>query len=117
MRARPQHDLHQGCGVAADRGGFALDPLVRPVAVAPVRTRHVSGHRAGSIRAQVTQMRGDQLAAMEDFHRLRRDPRFHFLAQQPERHRVEMPGDLDVVVEVDPAPFPVGVFVWRRWQR
>ena len=38
MRARPQHDLHQGCGVTADRGGFALDPLVRPVAVAPVAT-------------------------------------------------------------------------------
>jgi hypothetical protein len=46
-------------------------------------------------------MRGDKLATVEDLHGLYRDPRLHFLAQQPERHRVEMLGDLDVVVEVD----------------
>jgi hypothetical protein len=36
------------------------------------------------MRAQAAQMRGHQLAALEDLHRLGRDPRLHFLAQQPE---------------------------------
>ncbi len=89
---------------------------MRPVAVAPVRTRHVLGHRGRSIRAQVAQMRGHQLAAVEDLHRLGRDARLHFLAQQPERHRIEMLVDLDVVVEVHPAALPVGVFVGCRRQ-
>src|ERR1700684_3711614 len=89
---------------------------MRPVTVAPMRTWHVLGHCGGSIRAQVAQMRGDKLATMEDLRGLCRDPRLHFLAQQPERHRVEMLRDLDVVVEVDPAALPVGVFVgcWRQ---
>ena len=58
----------------------------------------------------------DQLAAMEDLHRLRRDARLHLLAEQPERHRVEVLVDLDVVVEVDPAALPVGIFIGCRRQ-
>ena len=58
-----------------------------------------------------------QLAAVEDLHRLRRDARLHLLAQQPERHRVEVLVDLDVVVEVHPAALPVGIFIGRRRQR
>ena len=62
-------------------------------------------------------MGGHQLAAMEDLHGLRGDPRLHLLPQQLERHRVEMLRDLDVVVEVDAAALPLGVFVRGRWQR
>ena len=60
---------------------------------------------------------GYQLAPVEDLHCPRRDPSFDFLPQQLERHRIEMLGDLDVVIEVDPAALPLGVFVWRSRQR
>ena len=46
MRARVQDDLDQRRSVVTDRCGLAEDSLVRPVAVAPVRTRHVVGERS-----------------------------------------------------------------------
>jgi hypothetical protein len=89
---------------------------MRPVAIASVRARHVIGERGRSIRAQTAQMGRHQLAAVEDLHRLCRDARLHLFAEQPERHRIEVLGDLDVVVEVHPAPLPVGIFIGRRRQ-
>jgi hypothetical protein len=116
MRARAQNDLDQRRGVIADRGGLSEDPLVRPVAVASVRARHVIGERGRPIRAQAAQMGCDQLAAVEDLHCLCRDASFDLFAEQPERYRVEVLVDLDVVVEVHPAPLPVGIFIGRRRQ-
>ena len=63
---------------------------MRPVAVAPVRARHVVGERGRPIRAKASQMGRHQLTAVEDLHRLRRDAGFDFFAEQPERHRVRM---------------------------
>ena len=97
--------------------GLSLDPLMRPVAITPVRTRHVFGDRGRTIRALAARMGRHQLAAMEDLHRLRRDAHVHLFAQQPERHRVEMLLDLDVVIEIDPAALPVRIFIRRRRQR
>lgn len=56
---------------------------------------------------------------MEDLDGPCRDPRLDLLAQQLERHRVEMLGDLDMVVEADPASLPVGVLIGsrRQWQQ
>src|SRR3954451_21922134 len=61
-------------------------------------------------------MSGHQLAAMEDLYRLCREARLDLFAQQPERHRIEVLLDLDVVVEVHPAALPGGIFIRRRWQ-
>src|SRR3954463_7415781 len=61
-------------------------------------------------------MRGHQLAAMEDLYRLCREARLDLFAQQPERHRIEVLLDLDVVVEVHPAALPGGIFIRCRWQ-
>ena len=72
MRPRAQDDVDQGGGVVADRGGLAADPLMRPVAIAPVRARHVLRHRGRPMPAQAAQMDGDPLAAMEDLDGLRR---------------------------------------------
>jgi hypothetical protein len=49
VRPRTQHDLDQRRGIVADGGGLALDPLMRPVAIAPVRTRHMLSHCGGEI--------------------------------------------------------------------
>ena len=48
-------------------------------------------------------MRGNALAAVEDFDRARGDACPHLLAQQLVRHRVVVLVDLDVIVEPDPA--------------
>ena len=61
-------------------------------------------------------MRRHQLAAVEDLHRLCRDARLDLFAEQPERYRIEMLVDLDVVVEIDPAALPGGIFIRCRWQ-
>ena len=49
MRAGAQDQLNEGGGVVADRGGLALNPLMRPVAIAPVRARHMLRYRARSV--------------------------------------------------------------------
>ena len=50
---------------------------------------------------------------MKDLDRGERDPRLDVLADQLVRHAVVMLGDLDVIVEADPAALPLGVFVGR----
>jgi hypothetical protein len=57
-----------------------------------------------------------QLAAVEDLHRLRRDAGLDLFAQQPERDRIKVLGDLDVVVEVHPTALPIGIFIGCRRQ-
>src|ERR1035438_7983604 len=54
-------------------------------------------------------MSRDSIAAIEDLDGVRRDPCPHLLAQQRVRQRVIMPLDFDVVVEADPAFFPLRV--------
>lgn len=56
-------------------------------------------------------MRGDALAAMEDFDGARRDAHPHLLAQQLVRRGVVVLLDLDVIVEPEPALLPLGVDV------
>jgi hypothetical protein len=48
---------------------------------------------------------------MEDLDRGEGDPHLDFLADQLVRHAIIMLGDLDVIVEADPAALPLGVFV------
>ena len=53
-------------------------------------------------------MRGDPLAAVEDFDRARGDARPYLLAQQLMRRRVIVLFDFDVIIEPDPALLPFG---------
>ena len=61
--------------------------------------------------------RGNAIAAMENLDRTRRDARPELLAQQLVRHRVVVFGDLDVVVEPDPAFLPFDKDVGLNRQR
>ena len=62
-------------------------------------------------------MAGDPFAAMKDLDCRGSDARLDLLAEQLVRHAVVMLGDLDVIVEADPAALPLGVFVGQRRQR
>ena len=62
-------------------------------------------------------MAGDPLAAVEDLDCCGGNTRLDLMAQERVRHTVVMLGDLDVVVEADPAARPLGILVRERRQR
>src|SRR5512135_975911 len=74
-------------------------------------------HGGRAMRAQAAQVTGDPLAAVEDLDGSGGDACLNLLTQQRMRHAVPVLGDLDVIVEADTAPLPVGVFVGGWWQR
>jgi len=111
VRPRAQDHIGQDGGVVADRSSLAADAFMRPVAIAPVRTRHVFGDSRRPMRPGAASMTGNALAAMENLDGRGGDPRFDLLTDQLVRHAVEVLGDLDMVIEVDPAALPLGVFV------
>lgn len=85
VAAMPGPLLPIDCIVANDVRGYPLvkaeSAAVHPASLRPTRPT------GGS-------------AAVEDLHRLGRDLRLHLLAEQTERHRVEVLLDLDVVVQI-----------------
>src|SRR5688572_5173691 len=72
--------------------------------------RHATARRwSGWLRVQrmaatpaAADVHGDALAVAEQLNRALGDPGVELLADQPVRHRVVMPVDVDVVVEPDP---------------
>lgn len=62
-------------------------------------------------------MTGDPLAVMETFHRLLGESGLEGLLDQGVGHRVVMPVDRDVVIDIHPHLFPGGVDVRRCRQR
>src|SRR5271154_2282786 len=95
MRPRSQDHVDQHRCVGADQRGLAADALMGPIAIAPVRARHVVGDGGGPMQAQAALMAGDPLAAMEDLDGRDGDPRLDLLADQLVRHAVVVLGDLD----------------------
>src|ERR1051326_5074701 len=61
-------------------------------------------------------MGGHQLAPVEDLPRLRGDACLDRLPQQLKGYRIIVPLDLDMIIEIDSAALPFGVFVVCRWQ-
>jgi hypothetical protein len=57
------------------------------------------------------QMHCNALALAEQLDRVGGDTRIELLADQPVRHRVVMPVDVDVIVEPAPAEAPFGIFI------
>src|SRR5579863_8459266 len=62
------------------------------------------GGPIGNIAAHV---RGNTYSAMKDLHRSGREARFQLLAGELIRHAVQVPLDLDVIVDVGPDSFPL----------
>ena len=82
-----------------------------------MRARHVLGDGrvpAPNGRARVA---GDPLAAMEHLDGGLRGPRLDHLADQPGRHGVEVPVDLDVIIRRDAGAPPFGILVGLGRQR
>ncbi len=69
------------------------------------------------MRQRAAQMRGDAFAAQEKFDSSQRDPCLDLLMHEVVRDTVVMLGDLDMIIEIDPTPLPLGVLVWFVRQR
>src|SRR4029077_288109 len=111
MWSRTEDDLDQRLGVGPHFSGFRTDALMGPVAVAAMRAWHMLGDRRRPMRHGAAQMRGDALAAEEYLDGLEGDPCLDLLMHEVVRNAVVMLGDLDMVVEIDPAALPLSVLI------
>ena len=112
------HDrLEQRDRRRADLGGLAHHPRRRPFRVAAMRARHVLGDRRVPVADGRERMARDPLALVEDLDRRAGDARLDDLADQLRGHRVEVVGDLDVIVGRDAGPLPFGIAVGLVRQR
>ena len=84
--------------------------LMGPVAVAPMRTRHVLGDRRWPMRQSAAQVRGDALAAQENLDGLLVDPCLDLLTYEAMGNTVVMFGNLDVIIEIDPTALPPSAY-------
>src|SRR6185312_7169544 len=69
------------------------------------------GNRGRAMRQGAAQMRGYALATEEDLDGLLGDASLDLLMHEVVRNAVVMLGDLDVIIEVDPAALPLGILV------
>lgn len=111
MRPRPQDDVDQGVGVGADLGGLGTNTLMGPVAKTAMRARHMLGNRRRAMRQGAAQMRRHPLTAEENLDGLLSDASLDLLMHEVVRDAVVVPGDLDVIIEVDPAALPLRTLV------
>jgi hypothetical protein len=111
MRLLLEDGRDQEAGLGADGVSLALQAFVGPAGVAPMGARHVLGYRAVAPVLEGAQVCGDAPAAMEQLDGLGGDPGADRLADQLMRHRVVVLGDLDVIVDADPALLPLGELV------
>ncbi len=82
-----------------------------------LRTRHVFGDRGVSATTGATQVDGDPFAFAEQLDGMGGDARVELLTDQPVRHRVIVPVDVDVIIGRDAADPPFGVFVGLGGER
>ena len=95
----------------------ALDPLVRPIAISTMRTRHMLRQGRVLMRYVAAQMRGNASTPVEELNRRKRDAGLELLAHQAMRRTVIMFIDFDVIIDADPTAFPLGVLIGFGWQR
>jgi hypothetical protein len=96
---------------------LAASRRMRPVAVAPMRARHVLRNRGRTMRHGAAQMRCDALAAQENLDGSGGDPRLDFVTDETMRNAVVVLGDLDVIIEIDAAALPLRILVGFLRQR
>ena len=105
MGALGQHDVTEHGRIGPDGSRLAADPLDRPVGKAAVRRGHMLGHGGVAAVAAAAHVCRDPLAFVEQLDRARCDPRLDLVPGKAVRHRVEVPLDLDVIIEAG-APHP-----------
>jgi hypothetical protein len=111
MRPALQNQRCQFGGARPDRRRVGADALDRPVGIMPVRALHMLADCRVAATAADAEVDSDAFALAEQLDRALGDARIELLADQPIRHRVVMPVDVDMVIAPDPAWPPFGIFV------
>src|ERR1700720_2937733 len=105
MRLRLHDRLEQRDRGGPDLLGLAQHPSRRPFRGTAMARRHVLRDRGVLVREARALVARNPLTLVEDLNGAVRKTRFNGLAQKPERHRVVMVIDLDVIVRRDRAAF------------
>ena len=118
LRMRPvlQDELAEQFGGGSDAFGLAADPLNGPVGVTTMARRHMLGDRrvASAAGAHVS---SDARALQEDLDSARRQADLDLLAGEAIRHGIEVPLDIDMVVDADASGAPLSEHVGFDRQR
>ena len=93
------------------------DARRRPLGVRAVRARHVLGLRREAPLHVRPAVRRHTRSAVQDLHDVGADARLDLLVHEPIRHRVQVPFDGHVVVDVHPRLEPLDVLEASRRQR
>jgi hypothetical protein len=102
MRTNREDRLDEGGGLRANGPGPRDEPRGRPLQVALMGQGHVG--RVGGVAPadRVAEVDGHALAAMEALDRRRGQPPVDLFVDERIGHRVVVPAQLDVIVDVDP---------------
>src|SRR5271155_263670 len=100
-----------------DTGCLAPDPLDGPAGIATVAGWHVIGLGRVLAIAAGAHMDGDAFTLEEDLNRPRRQAHLDRLARKAIGHGIEMPVDIDVIVDTDPPRSPFGEDIGLDRQR
>ena len=112
-----EESLDEGGGVRSDPSAPGDQPRRAPVGVVAVRGGHVGGvGRVGALAAPA-EVDGDAPVPVEDLDRGGGEPDIDLAAGQGVGDAVEAAVSLDVVVDVDAGPAPLGVLIAPRGQR
>ncbi len=102
--------LKDGFHLLMSMGANLLGPgekaFLRLAFIRPVFGRHVLGQGAVPIAGRRERMGSDAAMFKEDFDKLLTDFDLDFAAHEPLRHRVVVLGHFNVIVQIDPRPFP-----------
>ncbi len=115
--APPAQDLgHQAAGGRAGRLRPADQPRRRPLGMGPVRAGHVLREGRGLATSGQPTVGGHSFGFEVDLDDRRAEARLEQFTDQLVGHAVVVLGDLDVVVDRDPARLPLGQLVALRRQ-
>ena len=111
VAAGAQDDLDQSHRGRAGGLGVALDALMGPAEIAAMAGGHVLGHRAVAAAKRAAHMAGDPLAEVEDLDGGGGEAGLERPSGEVMGDAVEVPVDLDMVVEAGAAAPPLGILV------
>ena len=117
MGPRGENGFHHVRGRWTVVGRPPDEPLWCPFRVVPVRFRPVRRDRTVTPLIGRALVAGHACALVKDFHDLGTQPHIELLLHQRVRHRVGVPVDLDVGVDVHTDLFPLGIGIGLHGQR
>lgn len=115
MGTRLQNGFHHPRGRHAARGRPLDESLRSPLGIMAVGFGHVHGHRAMAPLEVGAPVASHPLAFVQQLHDVGCEPHIELLFDQRLGPRVVMPLDLNMVIDIDPGTFPLGVCIRVGW--